>query len=109
MNDKVYIVYQHINKINGKSYIGITCQKPSDRWGKDGNRYETCSAFWKAIQKYGWENFEHVVLRTGLTFEEACDLECQYIAEYRTTEREFGYNISKGGSLDSSELMTKKW
>ena len=29
-------------QINGKVYIGQTCQKPSYRWKRDGKGYETC-------------------------------------------------------------------
>ena len=65
MNNKNYCVYQHTNKINGKIYIGITCQKPEKRWGSQGRKYEECPYFWKAIQKYGWENFEHKILFDG--------------------------------------------
>ena len=109
MDDKVYIVYQHINKINGKSYIGITCQPIYRRWGKNGQKYNECPYFWSAIQKYGWDNFEHKILYTGLTHDEACETEKRLIAEYKTSDPEYGYNLSKGGDGHDSELMTKKW
>lgn len=68
-----YKVYKHTNQINGKSYVGITCQKPEYRWGTDGQGYKECPFFWNAIQKYGWNNFSHEIIFEGLTHEEACD------------------------------------
>ena len=37
--EKKYCIYMHKNTINGKVYVGQTCQKPEDRWGKDGRNY----------------------------------------------------------------------
>ena len=33
-----YKVYVHINKVNGKRYYGVTCQKVNRRW-KNGKGY----------------------------------------------------------------------
>ena len=41
-NDKVYCVYAHINKVNGKMYIGQTCQDINRRW-RDGDGYKGCT------------------------------------------------------------------
>lgn len=49
-------IYLHRNKSNGKVYIGQTIQSIENRW-KNGNGYKPCTYFYKAIQKYGWENF----------------------------------------------------
>ena len=37
--EKTFCVYMHTNKINGKKYIGQTCQKPETRWGIGGKKY----------------------------------------------------------------------
>lgn len=91
-------VYMHTNKINNKKYIGITEQKPEDRW-KNGKGYKPTSHFRHAIEKYGWDNFEHEILFDNLTTEEAALKERELIAQYKTTNREYGYNNSNGGEV----------
>lgn len=92
-----YFVYMHINKINGKKYIGITCQKPEYRWGKKGNKYKNNIHFYAAIQKYGWDNFEHIIYQSRLTKGQACGLEQQLILLFETNNPDKGYNFSGGG------------
>ena len=67
--NKTYYVYRHISP-NGKSYIGITKQEPTRRF-QNGNGYKTQRAFYRAIQKYGWDSFKHEILEEGLTEKEA--------------------------------------
>ena len=91
-----YIVYKHISPSN-KVYIGITCRTIEERAEKGGVGYAGNQYFYRAIQKYGWDNFEHEILFSGLTKEEACAKEIELIAEYNSTNPEFGYNICAGG------------
>ena len=72
-----WTVYMHINKLNNKKYVGITSRNPNERWGKNGNRYKSSPHFYSAIQKYGWDNFEHIILKDNLTSEEADKLEIE--------------------------------
>ena len=90
-----YSVYLHKSP-NGKLYFGITSREPKIRWN-NGNGYRGNSYFWRAIKKYGWENFEHIVLASGLNEQEACDMEVKLIAEYRSNNPLYGYNLSRGG------------
>lgn len=107
--DVRYCVYKHQNIFNGKVYIGITSQKPEYRWGSGGQHYVECPHFWNAIQKYGWDNFTHEILYDDLTAEEANNLEIQTVAEYDSTNPDFGYNISKGGFGTHSDTMKARW
>lgn len=92
----MYTVYMHINKINNKRYIGITSYPyVTQRWN-NGKGYKG-QIFYKAIQKYGWDNFEHKVLIHGLTLEQACRWEIKLIKHYNTTNSNFGYNCTIGG------------
>lgn len=92
-----WCVYIHTNLINWKKYIGITGQKPEERWRKDGKGYKNCILFWRAIQKYGWNNFKHEVILTNETYEYACKVEKCLIKHYQTTNPKYGYNITSGG------------
>ena len=90
-----YCVYCHISPSN-KRYIGITSQRLSDRWC-NGNGYKDNEHFYRAIKKYGWESFQHLVLFEGLTRDEASAKEKELIAKYETTNRSKGYNFADGG------------
>jgi group I intron endonuclease len=90
-------VYCHTNKINGKKYIGITCQEPERRWN-NGNGYVNNEYFYRSIQKYGWHNFAHEILYSGISKSEAEDLEINLISEYKCSDNRYGYNIERGGN-----------
>lgn len=92
-----YTVYIHTNKVNGKRYIGITRQSVEERWC-GGKGYKHCTYFYRAIQKYGWDGFDHDVFASNLTEDEATHMEKLLIKELQTQDPEFGYNIADGGS-----------
>lgn len=95
MQENNYCVYKHTSPSN-KVYIGITSQKPERRW-ENGFGYKDQKYFYRAIQKYGWENIEHEILFENLTKEEACEKEIELIAFYKSNDRKFGYNRTLGG------------
>ena len=103
----MYTVYQHKNKINGKVYIGITSQEPEKRW-RNGEGYQSSPHFYAAIQKYGWDNFEHNILFKNFTKEEACKKEQELIKKFNSMNREFGYNSTSGGDIFVMNEETKQ-
>lgn len=114
-NERIYKVYKHTlpKSVSGKEndmvYIGITSQEnPWDRWGVHKAHYEYNSHFSRAISKYSLENFLHEVLFYGLTKEEAEDLEIKLIAEYNSTNENFGYNKANGGSSNGKHTEETK-
>lgn len=97
-----YTVYCHENKSNGKLYFGITKTSTRRRWSK-GKGYKTQHIFGKAIEKYGWDGFDHIILFTGLSEDEAKQMEIDLIREFKTQDGRYGYNITDGG--DSNPVM----
>lgn len=95
-NDKKWTVYMHTSPSN-KRYIGITSQIPEKRWHKDGSGYKEQLYFWRAIQKYGWDNFKHEIIATDKSFNEACEMEKDLIKQYKTYDDKYGYNCTLGG------------
>ena len=102
-----YYIYKHTAP-NGKVYIGQTCQKLENRFGKNGYRYKGCTLFYNAIQKYGWDNIQHEILFEGLTQEEANKKEIELIHKYHSNNRNFGYNLQEGGNNGSPTEETRR-
>ena len=95
-----YCVYKHTAP-NGKTYIGITCKNPFERW-KNGHGYKNNVHFWNAIVKFGWDNFKHEILFTDLTKQEACNKEIELISLNKSNNPIYGYNHSSGGECAGS-------
>lgn len=85
---------------SGKLYIGITCKKPEYRWNR-GEGYKTNVHFYNAIKKYGWDNISHEIIADGLSKEDACNMEIDLIARYRSNDPNIGYNKSTGGDISA--------
>lgn len=107
---RTWTVYAHINKTNGKIYIGLTKQKPEDRW-RDGKGYRNNVYFWKAIQKYGWDGFDHEIIASGLTKDEASKFEEVLIDLLDLLDHSKGYNLYRGGGCgkNADDLTGKRF
>lgn len=100
----MYKVYMHKNKLNGKVYIGITSKDdPNKRW-LNGKGYNHSTLFKKAVKKYGWDSFEHIILFDNLNKISACLIEIDLIFYYQKIQ--MSYNINLGG--EGSESMSSE-
>lgn len=107
MSERIYCVYMHTNKDNGKIYIGRTKNRIV-RFSK--GQYKRCLNFYKALKEYNslQEGFTTTILEDNLTKEEADNAEIKYIKQYNSTDENIGYNICKGGS-GVSKPHTEEW
>lgn len=108
-----WIIYAHKNKINNKVYIGQTKQVLNNRW-RNGEGYKGSIIFYNAIKKYGWDNFEHLILEDNLeTREDADKREKYWIQVFNSRDRRYGYNEKEGGqgytSEEAREQSLKNW
>ena len=106
-------IYAHKSPSN-KYYIGQTVTSLQKRFGPDGKRYFSQNTpFYNAIKKYGWENFEHIVVETIETdceevlYQKLNELEIFYIKKYNSKTPN-GYNIREGGNGPLGEETKKK-
>ena len=120
-------VYRITNTVNGKIYIGKTCNKnPSNRWLRhlavaksrrtDNNTYQILH---KAINRYGKENFLFEIIEECASNDLGCEREIFWIAHYKSNVhqygKKFGYNLTAGGdgslgfrhSQKSKDLMSQ--
>lgn len=108
MRNHIKYIYLIRNNINGKIYIGQT-KNTKSRFHAHINDKRADSLVYRAIQKYGKENFTFEVIVCCLDFLVADELEKYYISYYNSNNRKFGYNIENGGSFSKEKtLETRK-
>ena len=89
------IVYQAINLVNGKSYVGFSTNFPKRKIAHKTKAVNNSPThFHNAIRKYGWDNFEWNILYEGKE-EDARRKEMEYISSLDTITN--GYNLTIGG------------
>ena len=114
MNWAVYII---TNKINGKGYVGICCERVKTIYDRFNDHISLANSggritrhgrpfpIYAAISKYGAENFSIKYLDSDLELYEAQEREIELIEEHDTLANGRrsegfngnGYNLTKGG------------
>lgn len=89
----IMIIYEATNEINGKKYVGKTTKSLEERIKTHKYRYKkTDTVFYRAIRKYGFDNFKWKII-----------LQCNDLKELNKKEKLLisenlgGYNVAKGG------------
>ena len=104
-----WCVYRHTSP-SGKVYIGITHYKdPKKRWGKNGNFYSKKVVFYRAIEKYGWDNIKHEILFQGLPEKRAKNLEVSLIQHYKKLGLSYNMTVGGDGHNFGKESNTAKY
>lgn len=116
--DGKYIVYIHRNKMNNHSYIGKT-HNIKERWRRNGAYYQKKDknekyyqpVFARALNKYTWDGFEHIIFAENLTEQEASHIEKLLIAIFKTNicrynKPHYGYNMTDGGDGAAGRTMS---
>ena len=103
------LVYAITNQIDGKKYVGQTRRTLEARWkehvhsARQPSRHKQCPYLYAAMNKYGFDNFSAAAIEQAETQEELDERETFWIAEFVTTNRDRGYNISFGWSAPCSK------
>jgi group I intron endonuclease len=102
-------IYIHINRTDGKCYVGQS-KNLIKRWHPKLHAYRNNPHLYRALKKYGWEGFDHlIVFQQECTQEELNSLERLWIVTLNTRVSCFGYNLRAGGHRGefSKETRTK--
>lgn len=121
-----YIVYQTVNKQNGKLYIGVhKTENPEIFDGYIGNGIyigysleNPKTVYQHALKKYGYKNFVRSTIKVFNNLEEALELESQLVtAEF--VKQDTNYNTAIGGGycviyktiyqFNNQKKLIKKW
>jgi group I intron endonuclease len=95
-------IYCIENLINGKQYIG----KSEDLNVRINHIHKTCKYLYRAIKKYGKENFKKYIIEY-CDIEHLSERERYYIKKWKTKAPN-GYNLTDGGEGTSGYKFTKE-
>lgn len=107
------LIYKITNTINNKSYIGQTIKTAEERWKEHqahafgSHPNDQNKTLYKAIRKYGVENFTFEVLQDNIeTFKQLDKAEIYWIDYYNSFVK--GYNETFGGQQYHKILPNKE-
>lgn len=113
MFETIWSIYKITNLLNNKVYIGQS-KNPGSRWSRHKSDArlgrKTSIYLHKSLIKYGFENFKFEIIIQTKNHLLIDDLEIFFIKQLKSSNRKFGYNLSKGGQanrLVSNETRKK--
>ena len=94
--DIVGLIYKISNPFNNKTYIGQTYRSLTNRI-QDYRKVKVNTYLSKAFNKYGFNNFIFEIIDVGYSIDDLNQKEIDYIKQYNSNHRDYGYNIHVGG------------
>ncbi len=92
----IYTIYKSVNTKTGKVYIGFDSKWPNRLRIHKSTSKNQDSKFYRAIRKYGWDNFEWSVIYQSKDKQHTLKtMETYFITEYNSMKN--GYNSTLGG------------
>jgi len=92
----IYTIYKSVNRETGKVYIGFDSNWPNRVRIHKSSYQKQDYKFYRAIRKYGWDNFEWSVIYQSKEKEHTLkEMETIFIKEYNSFHN--GYNSTLGG------------
>lgn len=112
--ENVQGIYRIKNLVNGKVYVGQSV-RIKKRFKEHIYNKKRASVIHKAIQKYGYENFDFKILEIVEKSEDLSNRELYYIAKYNSSVHSNGYNVSTNindkyytSDLNTDNLLREK-
>lgn len=98
-------VYQLVNKVTNKRYIGFTIREPDIRKAEhlSPSQYKRKTKLYSAIKSYGVNNFIFEVIYCSMDEDHCLAMEAHFIKEFNSISH--GYNLTAGGDR---ALMTEQ-
>lgn len=105
------VIYEILNKKNGKSYIGQTLNYKNRCYGhkhKLKNNKHVNKYLQRSWNKYGEESFEFNILEKCKSLKELNKKEKKWIEKKKATNSDYGYNNMNGGNNGNHSQETKE-
>ena len=99
-----YSVYQHVTP-DGMYYFGQT-NNIKRRWSSNGIQYRDTSLN-TYIEKYGWENIQHIVLYENLSYDDALKIEDSLIIS--GWEKGNCINKRRSGNISKDDVYIQEY
>ena len=94
---KIFTIYKATNIINGKIYIGFDSKWPNRQKNHKNSYLKLGQKFYRAIRKYGWDNFEWSVIYQSKDKQHTLTVMEPFFIKQYNSFGQYGYNLTTGG------------